>query len=185
MPTRGTTCRKHPFRRRGDFNPRAHEGHDAEPPYPVTIARFQSTCPRGARPHGIIRSPILIHFNPRAHEGHDTIEIARTDALAFQSTCPRGARRRVHGETVQAGDFNPRAHEGHDFMYSLAITRVIFQSTCPRGARLLSCTEYYLFLISIHVPTRGTTFPFSESAIPADFNPRAHEGHDRSGPAGR
>ena len=56
--------------------------------------------------------------------------------LEFQSTCPRGARR-GSGRIVS----NSR----------------VFQSTCPRGARLQPQMELIKYIISIHVPTRGTT----------------------------
>ena len=56
--------------------------------------------------------------------------------LQFQSTCPRGARRHVLASLYRRVDFNPRAHEGHD----------------SQPARM--CARR---VISIHVPTRGTT----------------------------
>ena len=81
--------------------------------------------------------------------------------------------------------FNPRAHEGHDLVV------VIRTRMC---------------CISIHVPTRGTTEPLIyvaewrrfQSTCPRgarltitnikswrmNFNPRAHEGHDRRRQAG-
>ena len=77
-------------------------------------------------------------------------------------------------------DFNPRAHEGHDRSVAYSVAPGTFQSTCPRGARLdVSLENGRIQLISIHVPTRGTT-----RCIPREwpdstyFNPRAHEGHD-------
>ena len=33
-------------------------------------------------------------------------------------------------------------------------------------------------IISIHVPTRGTTIKLAAGYVCKDFNPRAHEGHD-------
>ena len=162
-----------------NFNPRAHEGHDAftrmcdhmpeisihvptrgttVSVYPSRFSTvFQSTCPRGARQKDM--SPIA-----------DT---------QFQSTCPRGARhtlartrsdlrnfnpraheghddhRMVNHPAVK--DFNPRAHEGHDVCTERSFDCYGFQSTCPRGARL----------------TR-----FAATLSPCNFNPRAHEGHD-------
>ena len=119
------------------------------------------------------------YFNPRAHEGHDRSgsPICIIDPISihvptrgttwyryvrgvrwlFQSTCPRGARLRL-------------------FLYDLLM---IFQSTCPRGARRsvtsVSCGQ----VISIHVPTRGTTFSIMIIGKMRNFNPRAHEGHDK------
>ena len=57
--------------RRGNFNPRAHEGHDIRYAGSTAANRFQSTCPRGARPAGLERQSTRQYFNPRAHEGHD------------------------------------------------------------------------------------------------------------------
>ena len=98
---------------------------------------------------------------------------------SFQSTCPRGAR----PPGCDRCGFGRR-----------------FQSTCPRGARLRRARIVQTLRISIHVPTRGTTVRAIEPliggvfqstcprgarlpgrvfpAFSANFNPRAHEGHD-------
>ena len=79
--------------------------------------------------------------------------------LLFQSTSPRGGR-------LSSSAF--------------AFAVLLFQSTSPRGGRLLlsgSVSEY--IAISIHVPTRGTTFLFPcRSQAYYNFNPRPHEGDD-------
>ena len=58
----------------------------------------------------------------------------------------------------------------------------IFQSTFPQGERR-RCAHMHqdVQVISIHVPTRGTTIPGS-SFIHGDlyFNPRSHKGNDFS-----
>ena len=144
---------------------------------------FQSTCPRGAR----------------------RFALCWISCTKFQSTCPRGARlcRRQHHPCILY--FNPRAHEGHDFHPARTRKARKFQSTCPRGARhetwltILNSSVISIhvptrgttpvcfarnqrFGISIHVPTRGTTRCSTTSDKYNDFNPRAHEGHDfRSG----
>ena len=82
----------------------------------------------------MIRYP---HFNPRAHEGHDAHSTISPYEPTFQSTCPRGARRVCKGNTPP-------------------ISR--FQSTCPRGARPHAVVGRASKTISIHVPTRGTTW---------------------------
>ena len=189
------------LRLENDFNPRAHEGHDIHLNSPDQPGRFQSTCPRGARPEvqaacdgyeisihvptrGTTQSGssglVAVYFNPRAHEGHDLVTGSDSVSRKFQSTCPRGARPPISG--------------------SIALT-FGFQSTCPRGARparLDRATPDSAYFnpraheghdftatgvicwpkISIHVPTRGTTRHGLIVVVILNFNPRAHEGHD-------
>ena len=96
-----------------DFNPRAHEGHDAD-------------CPQAGGSGD---------FNPRAHEGHDPRTFAR-DTLCFISIhVPTRGTTPPYPPAAVAADFNPRAHEGHDVTVKQLITGATFQSTCPRGAR--------------------------------------------------
>ena len=57
-------------------------------------------------------------------------------------------------------DFNPRAHEGHDGVFVCVLL---------------------ILSISIHVPTRGTTYDPNWVPPTDNFNPRAHEGHDGFG----
>ena len=97
---------------------------------------FQPTCPRGARhchPGMINLTSISIHVPTRG----TTIPGSRAMfAAKFQSTCPRGARHALNDRASYQQHFNPRAHEGHDITLDL-------------------CCSYVV--ISIHVPTRGTT----------------------------
>ena len=124
----------------------------------------------------------------------------QTPPYLFQSTCPRGARLFVvrvfqdgiisihvptRGTTSSTAtktffqNFNPRAHEGHDAEKFTSDLAEIFQSTCPRGARLGEHGLVVNRVISIHVPTRGTTAVQRRVRFQdRDFNPRAHEGHD-------
>ena len=97
------------------------------------------------------------YFNPRAHEGHDVWATTVASRTIFQSTCPRGARHPYE-------DIHPYHNQ--------------FQSTCPRGARRNLCMCILPGRISIHVPTRGTTRRYAHPRRFANFNPRAHEGHD-------
>ena len=55
------------------FNPRAREGRDSLATLIcLTHFRFQSTRPRGARPHGRHQMDLSYsNFNPRAREGRD------------------------------------------------------------------------------------------------------------------
>gem|GEM_PF-4152783 len=100
---------------------------------------FQSTCPHGAR---------LSTF------------VYRLSPLAFQSTCPHGARRATNLSITNYLGFNPRAHTGHDTSCAASISAFAsFQSTCPHGARLIIMgVNIALKSVSIHVPTRGTTY---------------------------
>ena len=157
VPTRGTTRPYYPRRFRNHFNPRAHEGHDRKRDRPWRRARFQSTCPRGARldiKHYRVQLIISIHVPTR---GTTVISVSPVSSPRFQSTCPRGARQQPQRQNNRHLDFNPRAHEGHDSSGHSYRASPAFQSTCPRGARLAP--------IRVHTQTRN-------------FNPRAHEGHD-------
>ena len=141
------------------FNPRAHVGRDNNSPLFDFSLLFQSTRPRGARPHQ--KRPLWPErcFNPRAHVGRD---------------CPRPVD--VHS----SASFNPRAHVGRDSTAStseasLGVSihaptwgatsavfpahslRALFQSTRPRGARHGQTGGCCLGLVSIHAPTWGAT----------------------------
>ena len=58
----------------------------------------------------------------------------------------------------------------------------VFQSTFPRGERRRLFDFMVVFDgVSIHVPTRGTTFVINTFIVfLLCFNPRSHEGNDRS-----
>ena len=161
MPTRGTT-------------ERSERGGNGK--------RFQSTCPRGARRRPGMRIQHSVTFQSTCPRGaRPPVRQNGSYIQKFQSTCPRGARRRSRHSVLDLGYFNPRAHEGHDIVCTMKILHKI---------------------ISIHVPTRGTTadFPSFEAVllfqstcprgarrfrsvyqfhVVRNFNPRAHEGHDR------
>ena len=157
MPTRGTT---HACRLAGHaayFNPRAHEGHDSHPVSSTSLRPISIHVPtRGTTPRRSRSSaqPISIHVPTR---GTTSLVTGLDSVSIFQSTCPRGARlllkwvQRCSSISIHVPTrgTTPTSHG----------TRVtnIFQSTCPRGAR--RHTAYYTRLY-------------------ANFNPRAHEGHD-------
>ena len=100
--------------------------------------------------------------------------------LIFQSTCPRGARLFDPSTTVKSTYFNPRAHEGHDSctISHSNMTMVISIHVPTRGTTGVSEFAPSSTIISIHVPTRGTTDTNVMRTYSSDFNPRAHEGHD-------
>ena len=157
MPTRGTTYSDWGGNGGADFNPRAHEGHDANALISNTPLGFQSTCPRGARRGSQRISAASLYFNPRAHEGHDLRDRSYLGTSIISIHVPtRGTTNAVLSE-ILLQDFNPRAHEGHDLLQKQQILLQPFQSTCPRGARRRHTNLTHAHVISIHVPTRGTT----------------------------
>ena len=120
---------------------------------------FQSTCPRGARRSRCGGRGQRRDFNPRAHEGHDADSKTKSSALSH---------------------FNPRAHEGHDRIDPVAPGKLQISIHVPtRGTTPVFGRGEHQMVISIHVPTRGTTTDSSCPAASLDFNPRAHEGHDK------
>ena len=178
MPTRGTTTYNRVLKLDPNFNPRAHEGHDAPALLPGGCTPISIHVPTRGTTHAPAPVHVSNYFNPRAHEGHDLRKTSRLNRWIFQSTCPRGARRQVgthiikfvisihvptrgtttalHRRVVRL-NFNPRAHEGHDVMMLCVMLTSLFQSTCPRGARPDDVVRNANIIISIHVPTRGTT----------------------------
>ena len=127
------------------------------------ILEFQSTFPRGERPHfpfSIPHIPVFQSTFPRGERlfsifgdfAKDAISIhvpawGTTERqfiflmkLAFQSTFPRGERRSFPHSPFLLQHFNPRSRVGNDW---------------------LSWHLYRLLLISIHVPAWGTTNPVS------------------------
>ena len=102
---------------------------------------FQSTFPRGER-RSLLRDPLdSMHFNPRSHVGNErplSLSCVTSTSL-FQSTFPRGERPVCHYRLYLCCNFNPRSHVGNDWT----------------GADL-----YRYIIISIHVPTWGTTVAY-------------------------
>ena len=161
------------------FNPRAHEGHDSDIAW---IHRHQ---------------PISIHVPTRGTTNYSQVD---NSSVVFQSTCPRGARHlyicrlrqvviSIHVPTrgttcifVQKSpypNFNPRAHEGHDTATNTHRIPKDFNPRAHEGHDPQALSgDNGVVIISIHVPTRGTTTDSSCPAASLDFNPRAHEGHD-------
>ena len=122
-------------------------------------------------------------FNPRPHAGDDNTRVQTSITLRkfqstsprggrqfcksysgyekeFQSTSPRGGRRLTDIRYLSYKDFNPRPHAGDD---------------------LVQHTPWNRLLISIHVPTRGTTLIiYMEFRCIMNFNPRPHAGDDQA-----
>ena len=128
------------WRRDRDFNPRARVGHDDFPAALILSAtKFQSTCPRGARP------------GSRRVDAHPVISIhvPAWGTTLMSSLMPFNIRISIH---VPAW--------GTTSIVVSAPVRVFpFQSTCPRGARRgRAGGSQAAPHISIHVPAWGTTF---------------------------
>ena len=81
----------------------------------------------------------------------------------FQSTCPRGARRRAAACHAALPYFNPRAHEGHDDVPLHVMQLTLISIHVPtRGTTEPWTSKPRTMIISIHVPTRGTTITVSD-----------------------
>ena len=124
-------------------------------------SQFQSTFPRGERRSGHDSHRGSVDFNPRSLVGNDHVFFClSSDNTQFQSTFPRGERPSGRASCLR---------------------RILFQSTFPRGERQTFATYillsmhfnprslvgnddfvrilYHIQLISIHVPSWGTTKP--------------------------
>ena len=148
------------------------------------VDRFQSTRPRGARPHRNLDLQWTRGFQSTRPRGARHGQSVHASAVSlFQSTRPRGARRGFHTRLCPP---------------------YVFQSTRPRGARPACgyCPQLVIG-VSIHAPARGATTPLCsgssmqrkfQSTRPRGarqdatsravesgmgFNPRAREGRDR------
>ena len=106
-------------------------------PIPHPIRQFQCMFPRGERPEA----------------GHVA------DVLAeFQSTFPRGERRGSEERAGRHYGFNPRSHEGNDGKPDTRQPRNgCFNPRSHEGNDLNPLEHEHIALVSIHVPTRGTT----------------------------
>ena len=78
--------------------------------------------------------------------------------ILFQSTCPRGARQHPLRHLCPCWNFNPRAHEGHDALHGIHVHISMISIHVPtRGTTQAGGSGGTGYGISIHVPTRGTT----------------------------
>ena len=163
------------------FNPRTHEGCDPAARKSLALAEVSIHAPtrgatdnslgsvatfyvsihaptRGATTFRCVTCRVGQGFNPRTHEGCDRyiLQLCRHKrvsihaptrgataqirqfypSLPFQSTHPRGVRLHSSTHLVCNWSFNPRTHEGCDGQ---------------------DHKERYLYLVSIHAPTRGAT----------------------------
>ena len=123
-------------------------------------SEFQSTRPRGARPHQAAHSTawrvVSIHAPAR---GATVAGATAEDLLKVSIHAP------ARGATISPDTPQPAAK---------------FQSTRPRGARRFRHDAHCLReRVSIHAPARGATLcGCVASAFKIGFNPRAREGRD-------
>ena len=103
-----------------------------------------------------------VNFNPRSHEGSD---------VAFQPL-----------NLFSRTNFNPRSHEGSDEMERKIRKILVISIHAPtRGATMAEIVSLSDLAISIHAPTRGATSgSYLCGANDDNFNPRSHEGSDKT-----
>ena len=121
------------------FNPRSHEGSDAE----------------------LRNNPVhLRNFNPRSHEGSDnTFTNGNPIRIQFQSTLPRGERRyyQVPTAPVPAISIHAPTRGATKVIYSQSFICTISIHAPTRGATDMPLLTVTALAISIHAPTRGAT----------------------------
>ena len=165
-PTRGATFHfSTSFFAFWHFNPRSHEGSDANGCRRLSYYRtFQSSLPRGERlTHTFIYVKILIfqsslprgerplltwklqqlsaYFNPRSHEGSDARKSIATCVNSISILAPtRGATNGDFLSFPQNKDFNPRSHEGSDSNFR---QKVLFSLSKNCLKYLILTTNYF------------------------------------------
>ena len=166
---------------------------------------FQSTLPRRERlarpdPLKILRA-VSIHAPTK---GATKAHAKDLPILWFQSTLPR--RERLHHDPVtwRQKCFNPRSHEGSDEFFALMFQSPFFVSihAPTKGATTAMNINYLAFRFQSTLPRRERPCPNAldnsptmfQSTLPrrerpgshrdnpdhTSFNPRSHEGSDRS-----
>ena len=110
----------------------------------VQLPRFQSTLPRGERPHLMVATfSVVLDFNPRSREGSDGRNCGLPCFTHISIHAPaRGATSFGSCYFNQYLDFNPRSREGSDSGIAMEMSySTTFQSTLPRGERLYTIIE--------------------------------------------
>ena len=188
------------------FNPRSREGSDS---YKLDVVfgylEFQSTLPRGERLRRLIPyymdKRISIHapargatnictvnlangsnFNPRSREGSDApIPTQCHPPSHFNPRSREGSD--IFGKYIchMPGNFNPRSREGSDINTEpgRSLSYMISIHAPARGATFPFSQLYIVDSISIHAPARGATWRLCRMRIRrGHFNPRSREGSD-------
>ena len=117
-----------------NFNPRSHEGSDADPNNFAFVAAVISihAPTKGATAFLNFDNPVIVNFNPRSHEGSD-IPVKNITAYPtdFNPRSHEGSDRKMVPIFKSGGNFNPRSHEGSDCMD--LISSIMSQDFNPRS----------------------------------------------------
>ena len=113
-PARGATANSSCTTTPQSFNPRPRAGGDTGTTVTVKLVAFQSTPPRGGRPHHADRHHLARRFNPRPRAGGDVPVAEAPVSVKFQSTPPRGGRQFLSAPNALQRGFNPRPRAGGD-----------------------------------------------------------------------
>src|SRR5213080_3651584 len=123
---------------------------------------FQSTLPRGERPHTgrNIIDDVIVSIHAPAWGATGCSERCSGGATCFNPRSRVGERPNVQRfVTTAASGFNPRSRVGSDIARVIQHVRpTVFQSTLPRGERPeLGRGEDSQCAVSIHAPAWGAT----------------------------
>ena len=120
---------------------------------------FQSTLPQGERLRMCLPFSRLLNFNPRSHKGSDEIQENEQPKKQISIHAPtRGATAYGMNLVLVDTDFNPRSHKGSDLPKDTATSITSnFNPRSHKGSDKKWCFYGYIFVISIHAPTRGAT----------------------------
>ena len=146
---------------------------------------FQSTRPRGARPHNHLVQYRTCWVSIHAPAwGATLVHTHKTMHGWFQSTRPRGARRKKQAELVirLAVSIHAPAWGATAFCGAIAFCLISFNPRARVGRdRLLIQRTPAFRQVSIHAPAWGaTSIHKSLSTTTSRFNPRARAGRDTS-----
>ena len=180
VPTWGTTSYYYTQQYCRHFNPRAYVRHDVDWFTSCKTSVFQSTCLREARQmQQHVRNVQRIFQSTCLREARLDYLQDEIDFYLFQSTCLREARHWNEASRWYDCNFNPRAYVRHDFYRYFIMQWLLYFN--PRAYvrhdynLVLNPTQY---MISIHVPTWGTTQMLGANEDDFNFNPRAYVRHD-------
>ena len=104
------------------------------------------------------------NFNPRSHERSDLlINYLLNTCLTFQSTLPREERLSACVLMAFCPNFNPRSHERSDGYSKTDISCITYFNPRSHERSDMDKSQGKMYYsISIHAPTRGATFLFTE-----------------------
>ena len=120
---------------------------------------FQSTFPRGER-RSLLRDPLdSMHFNPRSHVGNDRLVYPVLRLLPYFNPRSHVGNDNNNSSCLKPfHNFNPRSHVGNDWTGADLYRYIIISIHVPTwGTTTMGGILKSLGFISIHVPTWGTT----------------------------